>query len=54
MWIDGFKIDLPEEVLMVKEAARSFAQNEVLPLAKKIDQEHYFPAASISTIISAR
>lgn len=28
---------------MTQEAARSFAENEVRPLAQKIDHEHYFP-----------
>ena len=43
-WIDGFSFDLPEEVAMVQESARQFAQGEVLPLAAKIDKEHYFPS----------
>lgn len=42
-WADGFAFDLPEEVRMVQETARSFAEKEVLPLAHKIDQEHYYP-----------
>lgn len=46
-WIDGFHFALDEETLMVRDAARTFAQNEVLPLAAKIDQEHYFPAELI-------
>jgi butyryl-CoA dehydrogenase len=43
-WQDGFAFELDEEVVMVQDTARSFAQNEVLPLAGKIDQEHLFPA----------
>ncbi len=42
-WEDGFAFDLGEEVQMVQETARSFATNEVLPLAEKIDHEHYYP-----------
>lgn len=42
-WIDGFAFELPEEVIMVRDTARHFAQGEVLPLAVKIDREHYFP-----------
>ena len=42
-WVDGFVFDLPEEVIMVRDTARNFAQGEVLPLAAKIDREHYFP-----------
>ncbi len=42
-WLDGFKFDLTEEERMAQETARSFAENEVLPLAAKIDHEHYFP-----------
>ncbi len=46
-WIDGFCLDLPEDVLMVRDSARQFATGEVLPLAAKIDKEHYFPAELI-------
>ncbi|MCB0337965.1 MAG: acyl-CoA dehydrogenase family protein [Bdellovibrionales bacterium] len=46
-WIDGFAFELPDEVRMVQEAARSFAQNEVAPLAEKIDREHYYPVELI-------
>jgi butyryl-CoA dehydrogenase len=42
-WQDGFLFDLGDEVAMVQQAARDFAEKEVLPLAAKIDQEHYFP-----------
>lgn len=42
-WQDGFAFDLPEEITFVQQTARAFAQNEVLPLAAKIDREHYFP-----------
>ncbi|MBN8549084.1 MAG: acyl-CoA dehydrogenase [Deltaproteobacteria bacterium] len=43
-WVDGFAFELSEEVQMIREAARSFAEEQVLPLAAKIDQEHYFPS----------
>jgi butyryl-CoA dehydrogenase len=46
-WIDGFSFDLPEEVVMVRDSARQFAIGEVLPLAAKIDREHYFPTELI-------
>jgi len=42
-WIDGFAFDLPEDERMVLETARAFAEQEVLPLAAKIDHEHWFP-----------
>jgi len=42
-WQDGFLFDLGDEVTMVQQAARDFAEKEVLPLAAKIDHEHYFP-----------
>lgn len=43
-WIDGFAFELGEETEMVQHTARSFAEKKVLPLAEKIDQEHYFPS----------
>ena len=43
-WQDGCGFELPEDDMMVLEAARSFAQGEVKPLAAKIDREHMFPA----------
>ncbi len=46
-WIDGFHFGLDEETTMVRETARAFAEGEVLPLADKIDKEHYFPAELI-------
>jgi len=42
-WIDGFAFNLSDEERMAQDAARSFAQKEVLPLAAKIDQQHRFP-----------
>ncbi len=42
-WVDGFHFPLDEETRMAQETARAFAESEVLPLAAKIDQQHYFP-----------
>ena len=42
-WIDGYVFDLPEEAKLSQQAARTFAENEVRPLAEKVDQQHYFP-----------
>lgn len=42
-WEDGVAFDLGEDVQTVRDVARSFARDEVLPLAEKIDKEHYFP-----------
>lgn len=36
-------IELTEEQRMVQQAARDFAKSEVEPLARKVDEEHYFP-----------
>src|SRR5687767_15411092 len=46
-WIDGFAFDLDDEVRMVQDTARAFAEREVAPLAEKIDKQHYFPAELI-------
>lgn len=46
-WVDGFTFELSDEARMAQETARSFAEQEVLPLAAKIDQQHYFPAELI-------
>lgn len=42
-WADGYHFDLDEETKMVLDTARAFAEEQVLPLAEKIDKEHYFP-----------
>ncbi len=42
-WEDGFEFALSDEVRMAQETARHFAQNEVLPQAARIDDEHLFP-----------
>lgn len=42
-WVDGFHFNLDEEMVMVRDTARAFAEKEVLPLAEKIDKNHYFP-----------
>lgn len=46
-WQDGFHFELTEEERLVQETARSFATNEVLPIAAAIDREHRFPAELI-------
>ena len=51
-WIDGFALELSEDVKMVQETARAFAQKEVAPLAQKIDHEHYFPSELIPKLAS--
>ena len=38
---------------MVQATARAFAENEVLPLAAKIDHEHYFPAELVAKMGAA-
>lgn len=42
-WQDGFVFDLPEETRLIQEAARNFAEKEVLPKAAAIDRDHHFP-----------
>lgn len=42
-WQDGVPFGLDEETKALRQAAREFAESEVLPLAAKIDQEHYYP-----------
>lgn len=46
-WEDGFHFDLPEDVRMVQDAARKFAQEEVLPIAAEIDENHRYPSELI-------
>src|SRR5437868_2455978 len=46
-WLDGCGFDLPDDVLMVQETARAFAEEQVLPLAAEIDRNHRFPAELI-------
>ncbi len=46
-WVDGFAFELSDEVRMVQQTARAFAEDKVLPLATKIDHEHYFPGELI-------
>ena len=41
--MSDISIELSEEQRLVQNAARDFAQDEVEPLAKKVDEEHYFP-----------
>lgn len=46
-WEDAFHFEFSDEEQMVRDTARTFAEREVLPLAKKIDHEHYFPSELI-------
>jgi butyryl-CoA dehydrogenase len=49
-WEDGINFGLSDEAIAVRETARKFAKEEVLPLAKKIDQEHWFPSDLIEKL----
>lgn len=49
-WQDGVTFGLSEEVIAVRETARKFALDEVLPLAQKIDQEHWFPSEIVKKL----
>ncbi len=51
-WRDGCAFDLGEDVKMVRETAREFAEKEVAPLAAKVDHEHYFPKELIPQLAS--
>jgi butyryl-CoA dehydrogenase len=42
-WESGFHFPISQEDQMVIDMARAFARDEVMPLAEKIDKEHYFP-----------
>lgn len=42
-WIDGFVSDLTDDEKMVRDVARQFAVDKVLPLAAELDREHRFP-----------
>lgn len=46
-WKDGFIFETDEDVAMVRDTARSFAENEVLPLAAALDRDHRFPSELI-------
>jgi len=41
--MDAIEPHLSEEQRLIKDTARDFAQNKILPLARKVDAEHYFP-----------
>ena len=41
--MDSIDLELSEEQRIVRSTASDFARDVVAPLAKKIDQEHYFP-----------
>ncbi len=43
-------IDLPEDVQDIRDAARDFARNEILPGAQARDQSHQFPAELVAQL----
>ncbi len=45
--MDDIDFELSEEERLVRKTARDFALNVVKPLAKKVDDEHYFPAETM-------
>ena len=49
-WIDAHGFAFTDDEKLVRDTARSFASNEVAPLAAKIDKEHYFPKELIPKI----
>lgn len=51
--MNSFEFELDEEQRIVRQSAREFAQREVLPLARKIDQEHYFPKELVPKLSAA-
>jgi butyryl-CoA dehydrogenase len=51
-WHSNFSFDLTEEEKMIWDTVREFAKSEVLPLAEKIDKEHYFPKELIPKMSS--
>lgn len=50
--IDSVDFQLTEEQRLVRKTARDFAENEVRPLARKIDHEHYFPTELMPKLAS--
>jgi len=40
---ENVEFELTEEQRLVRSTAKDFAEKEVLPLARKVDHEHYFP-----------
>jgi butyryl-CoA dehydrogenase len=49
-WIDGFQFALDDDIKMIQEVARNFAETDVLPLAEKIDKDHYFPKELVAKL----
>jgi len=43
VWRNSVAFDLSEEENFAADTAQAFAEKEVVPLAAKIDREHYFP-----------
>jgi butyryl-CoA dehydrogenase len=50
VWINGFPFELDDETVMVRDMARTFAEEKVLPLAAAIDKEHRFPTELIKPL----
>jgi len=46
-YVVGLETELNEEQLLVQSTVKQFSHDEVQPLARKIDHEHYFPAELI-------
>ncbi|HVQ06367.1 MAG TPA: acyl-CoA dehydrogenase family protein, partial [Burkholderiaceae bacterium] len=44
MFESTFQIDLGEDVTLLRDAVRAFAQNEIAPRAAEIDRANEFPA----------
>jgi isovaleryl-CoA dehydrogenase len=41
--VKGLKFELGESIALLRETVRSFAQDEIAPIADKVDQEGHFP-----------
>lgn len=41
---------LKEEHIMISQTCKSFAETELMPIAAKIDKEHFFPAEQIKKL----
>ena len=47
-WVDGFAFPLDEDVAMIQQMARSFAEQDVLPLAAELDRDARYPQELVS------
>jgi butyryl-CoA dehydrogenase len=41
---------LKEEHIMIAQTCRNFAETELMPIAAKIDKEHYFPVEQVKKL----